>query len=242
MELQPRPRDASIRCPYCHDALLAGSAPGAARRDPLARPPGALQGGAASTTPRELGGSAARDGGPPSDELECLGCGTSHHLACVAEVGRCTVLGCERPFFPAALERARAGASRSSAYLAVRRRIRERVRSFVREHARPRSAAALEAELEAARTAATAAEGRGDPAAWAEALRAQAATIEAARGLDLAWSWRADPPDGLRARARRLEERLEVRRALRSAARLVAVSVAVALAALAALTLDLRGC
>ncbi len=201
MDVQARPRDASERCPYCHDAL---------------------------------------GGGPDGERVPCLGCGTSHHLACVAELGRCTVHGCQRPFFGAELERAQAGARRSSAYLAVRQRIRDRVRAFVRTNTRaPSTPPELRAAYEAGTTALREAERAGDPAAAAEALRAAARTLEAARGLDLDWAWSHGDPDDLRKRARALEERAETARALRAALGVLAILLAGLLAA--ALVLGWRG-
>lgn len=183
------------------------------------------------------------DGGSADQRIQCLGCGTSHHVACVAELGRCTVYGCERPFYAADVERARAGAPRSSAWLAVRGRIRERVRSFVREHARsPTSPAEVRDAYEAACVAIRSAERADDDVAATEALRAAARALETGRGLDLDWAWCSVDPDDLRARARRLDERREAARTLRGALQFVAVALVTILVVAAILCLGgLRG-
>jgi hypothetical protein len=69
------------------------------------------------------------------DRVRCEGCGTDHHAGCIAELGRCTVLGCEHPL--TAEEAPERGSAKDSQRIRlVRRQVRQRVRSFVREHAR----------------------------------------------------------------------------------------------------------
>lgn len=162
----------------------------------------------------------------PDDRIECVGCGTSHHVACVAELGRCSVRGCERPFYVAEVERARAGGRRSPVVLAVSARIRDRVRSYVRAHARaPSSPDEARAAYDAAQAEAASAAAGGDQARAAEALRTAARALEVGRELDLEWAWQACDPDALRERARRLDERREAARALYHALQFAAVVV-----------------
>jgi hypothetical protein len=63
----------------------------------------------------------------------CGGCGTRHHDACLAELGRCTVLGCT--WTPPGGSLGRFDGARSVEEL--RRSVRERARRFVQEHASP---------------------------------------------------------------------------------------------------------
>jgi hypothetical protein len=65
--------------------------------------------------------------------VECEGCGTQHHLACLTELGRCTVMGCDRPIDAGALASLPPATSRVQRV--IRQRQRERARQFVRRHA-----------------------------------------------------------------------------------------------------------
>jgi hypothetical protein len=75
-----------------------------------------------------------------SELITCAGCGTQHHEACLLELGRCTVRGCEREIVvvrtPALEARL---ASRSPFYREVHRRISARARTFVHNNCRPPS-------------------------------------------------------------------------------------------------------
>lgn len=85
-------------------------------------------------------------GGVASGELiPCPGCGTTHHEACLAEIGRCTIHGCglevdapTRARFDARRGDAheRVTADHSAAYREIRRRMRDRARTWVRDHCR----------------------------------------------------------------------------------------------------------
>lgn len=72
---------------------------------------------------------------PDEDRIPCGGCGTVHHRACVEELGRCTIAGCERPM--AAPRRAAAAAVGAAATEAVRRRLAARAADFVSAHCTP---------------------------------------------------------------------------------------------------------
>lgn len=75
-----------------------------------------------------------------SELITCAGCGTQHHEACLAELGRCTVRGCEREVVVVRTPEVEARlAARSAVYREVQRRIRARVRGFVRDNCRPAS-------------------------------------------------------------------------------------------------------
>lgn len=83
---------------------------------------------------------------PGEARVDCEGCGTSHHLACLTELGRCTVLGCDRPIDAAVLEERPPATSRMQRL--IRQRQRDRVRQFVR-----RNTQAAEGDLREARLA-----------------------------------------------------------------------------------------
>jgi hypothetical protein len=103
VDVQARRREATERCPYCHDVIVDAT--------DLAR-----------------------------ERITCAGCGTTHHEACLAELGRCTVRGCEREVVVARTPEVEARlAARSAVYREVQRRIRARVRGFVRDNCRPAS-------------------------------------------------------------------------------------------------------
>jgi hypothetical protein len=142
------------------------------------------------------------------ERVVCPGCATTHHRACIAELGRCTIRGCERPIsLPADAPQDVAG-RHSAFYREVQRRIRERVRGFVREHCRPtdppggllerRDAALRQAEL---------AEAEGDLAAAAEWFHEAASLQRRARHGELRHGQRAQHADALAAHAARLERR-----------------------------------
>lgn len=67
--------------------------------------------------------------------IECPGCGTMHHGACIAELGRCTVLGCAQPIGVEALPLPLAPESEE------RRRVREASRGRVQRFAASRQEA-----------------------------------------------------------------------------------------------------
>ena len=73
--------------------------------------------------------------GAGDDLVTCQGCGTSHHAACLEELGRCTILGCgrSRPPPPTGADPVGGGSPRVTA---ARARIRMRVQRFAREHVR----------------------------------------------------------------------------------------------------------
>ncbi len=138
---------------------------------------------------------------PADDLVECDGCRTRHHRACIEELGRCTIRGCERSLrVEPRAEPAVEGSRRSAVQREVERRLRERVRGFLHAHARAAGAAGGRAEVEAAHEAARAAERAGDLVAAAEAWKEVARCLtlarpEELRGLALAglsaWSLRA---------------------------------------------------
>ncbi len=70
--------------------------------------------------------------------ITCPSCATEHHVECALELGRCTVLGCERTLEVAGHqeEERRAPRRESPARRAIRERLAQRARSFVRDHAR----------------------------------------------------------------------------------------------------------
>lgn len=72
------------------------------------------------------------------EEVRCDGCGTTHHLACIVELGRCTVIGCERPLAASGLaaDALARGSARSRVLREVQRRIRRRARTFVQANCR----------------------------------------------------------------------------------------------------------
>lgn len=103
VDVQARRREATERCPYCHDVIVD----------------------AADLT---------------SERITCAGCGTQHHEACLAELGRCTVRGCEREVVVVRTPEVEARlAARSAVYREVRQRIRARAKEFVRGNCRPAS-------------------------------------------------------------------------------------------------------
>ena len=59
-------------------------------------------------------------------QITCQGCGTSHHQACFAELGGCTVMGCSG-----------GGAAPEGSLEEIRERIRARVGRFVARNAQP---------------------------------------------------------------------------------------------------------
>ena len=77
----------------------------------------------------ELGAAEAEE------RVECAGCGTTHHAACLEELGRCTVLGCGRELAPApGPAPGQEDPALSARQRAIRERIRARTRGFVQEH------------------------------------------------------------------------------------------------------------
>ncbi len=68
------------------------------------------------------------------ERVACRACGTTHHQACLEELGRCPVAGCAAPVPGAA---ARPATSESEGE-AIRRRVRERARAFAKR-SRPRA-------------------------------------------------------------------------------------------------------
>ncbi len=103
---------------------------------------------------------------PADDLVECDGCRTRHHRACIEELGRCTIRGCERSLHvapPTALDQPIPAAElRSAVRREVERRLRERARTFVQNNARPVSEAGGRAEVEAVFAAAREAEREDD--------------------------------------------------------------------------------
>jgi hypothetical protein len=143
---------------------------------------------------------ALLDVGEAAHRIECPACHTWHHLACIMELGRCTIRGCERPL-EVSEERA-AGAARSRFHQEVQARIRERVRGFVRQHCKkPAGPAELVPALQMAVLQARRAEERGD---WATAAEwwGEAASIETiAKPGQLSEARDRVDPDEARARA-----------------------------------------
>lgn len=69
------------------------------------------------------------------ERVECAGCGTTHHAACLEELGRCTVMGCGRELAPArGSAPGQEDPALSARQRAIRERIRARARGFVQEH------------------------------------------------------------------------------------------------------------
>lgn len=78
--------------------------------------------------------------GLDSELITCAGCGTQHHEACLLELGRCTIRGCERELVVVRTPEVEARlASRSPFYREVHRRISARARAFVRSNCKPPS-------------------------------------------------------------------------------------------------------
>jgi hypothetical protein len=69
---------------------------------------------------------------PRGELVTCAGCGTQHHEACLAEIGRCTVHGCGRAV--RLVSREPLDPERSAAWRAVAQQLRERAWTFVRAH------------------------------------------------------------------------------------------------------------
>lgn len=69
------------------------------------------------------------------ERVECAGCRTTHHAACLAELGRCTVMGCGRELAPElGPAPGQEDPALSARQRAIRERIRARARGFVQEH------------------------------------------------------------------------------------------------------------
>lgn len=68
--------------------------------------------------------------------VECQGCGTTHHAACLEELGRCTIMGCDRAAPLTELPALGPGgsASRRAAVRATIRERAERARRFARRN------------------------------------------------------------------------------------------------------------
>lgn len=76
-------------------------------------------------------------------KIECPACHTQHHVACIQELGRCTVHGCEQSITaPVDMDR---HLEDSPALRQIRTRLRQRARRFVRSNARNRRDQLLEA-------------------------------------------------------------------------------------------------
>ncbi len=75
-------------------------------------------------------------------EVECPGCGTTHHVVCIQQLGRCTIHGCEEAIVVPEPDRSWED---SPELRKVRRRLRDRVRQFVGTHAKNRRERILDA-------------------------------------------------------------------------------------------------
>jgi hypothetical protein len=150
------------------------------------------------------------DGAAADDaRVECEGCGTSHHLACILELGRCTIRGCERPLEASAVPEERRRGVRSSALAEIARRYRERASRFVRDNVRPpEGPERLRRALDEAFTAAEAAEARRDWQAAADAWGEVARIETIARPGDLDGARRRLDADLARAQAEMHQARL----------------------------------
>ncbi len=138
---------------------------------------------------------------PADDLVECDGCRTRHHRACIEELGRCTIRGCERSLRVApatALDQPVPAAElRSAVRREVERRLRERARTFVQANARAVGADGGREALETALAEARRAEARGDlpgaSEAWHEvARRLTLARPEELRGVEFLELWQAE--------------------------------------------------
>jgi hypothetical protein len=67
-------------------------------------------------------------------EIECPACQTTHHRACIQELGRCSVYGCEEPIDPGSGDEIML--RESPAMRKIRARYRDRARQFVRNNTR----------------------------------------------------------------------------------------------------------
>ncbi len=67
-------------------------------------------------------------------EIECPACRTTHHRACIQELGRCSVYGCEEPIDPGSGDEIML--HESPAMRKIRARYRNRARQFVRNNTR----------------------------------------------------------------------------------------------------------
>lgn len=162
---------------------------------------------------------ALDDARASDDQVRCEGCGTAHHLACIAELGRCTVMGCARPLLAAAVPIADTDPVRSRAWREVQRRIRGRVREFVLTHCRSPAldAAELRRLLGVTLAAAERAERSGELEEAAE-LYGEVARIETlARPGDLDGAPRRVDADLARELSETLQARARSRRRVRSA-------------------------
>jgi hypothetical protein len=138
---------------------------------------------------REKGGAAERcpychdalvDEVAPAAEVRCDGCGTSHHEACIEELGRCTVFGCARPLVAPPVELVEGKPVRprvrSRFFRDLQARVRARARSFVQTQssqptAREELAGLLELALDQAERAMSRAKWAAAAEWWGEAAR-----------------------------------------------------------------------
>lgn len=159
------------------------------------------------------------------ERIECPGCRTTHHRACIAELGRCTIRGCERPISVPVVAPAELAGKHSAIHREVQRRIRERVRTFVRDHVRANEApGSLVERRDAALRQAEIAEAEDDLAAAAEWYHEVARLQRTARPDELPYGQRTDHADAYAAHATRLDRR--------AARRVMLVTVSQAIGAL----------
>ncbi|MCO5166488.1 MAG: hypothetical protein M9894_09000 [Planctomycetes bacterium] len=161
---------------------------------------------------------ALNDAAAADDQVRCDGCGTCHHLACVLELGRCTVMGCERSLIVSGVlaPAPEDGSARSRLWRAVQRQVRAKARAFVLEHCRaPVDATedlSARIELAIAEAERATADGAWPEAAdlWDEAARLEvlarvagveggARRVDPARAVDLAKDLRKRPRRAVRA-------------------------------------------